>query len=66
MANNVVCFSCSGMVDKDSVGLNKKLLGRKNDRFLCITCLAEYFETTEEMLREKIEQFKEQGCSLFL
>jgi hypothetical protein len=32
---------------------------------MCLTCMAEYFETTEEELKEMIERFKLEGCALF-
>jgi hypothetical protein len=32
---------------------------------MCLTCMAAYFETTEEELEEMIEGFKRQGCALF-
>ncbi|WP_243240258.1 hypothetical protein [[Clostridium] hylemonae] len=43
----------------------KKLIGKKAKQFYCLPCLAEYFEVTEEELMAKIEQFKDEGCTLF-
>lgn len=31
----------------------------------CIDCLAEYLGVTTDELRDKIEEFKEEGCTLF-
>ncbi|WP_306549122.1 hypothetical protein [Desulfobulbus sp.] len=50
---------------KDDIGLNKKLIHPQVERMMCLTCMAEYFETTEEELKEMIEEFKRQGCALF-
>jgi hypothetical protein len=50
---------------KNEIGLNEKLIHRDLKVFFCITCLAEYFETSEEALNEKIQEFKRQGCALF-
>jgi len=47
-------------------GLSKKLLGRNIKKFLCLNCLANYLEVTPEDLLVKAEEFKAQGCSLFL
>ncbi len=59
------CVICSKKnLDKDTIGINKKLLG-DIENFYCIDCLAEYLECTVEELREKIEEFKEEGCNLF-
>ena len=52
-------------LSKDVIGLNKKIIHRQIKRLLCLSCMAKYFETTEEDLREKIEEFKCQGCALF-
>ena len=47
-------------------GINKKLLGNKVETFYCMDCLAGYLDTTTEELLEKIEEFREEGCKLFL
>ena len=52
-------------LSKNEIGLNKKLIHRQIERMMCLTCLAAYFETTEEELKEMIERFKRQGCALF-
>ena len=61
-----LCSKCCKVITKDEKGLNKKLISKRTKEFLCITCLANYLETTEEELKEKIEEFKEEGCTLFL
>jgi effector-binding domain-containing protein len=52
-------------LSKDEIGLNKKLIHRQVERMMCLRCMAEYFETTEEALEEMIEDLKRQGCTLF-
>ena len=52
-------------LDKDTVGINKKMLGAEIRNFYCMNCLAEYLECTVDELLEKIEEFKEEGCTLF-
>ena len=60
------CRTCGkAPLHKNEIGLNKKLIHRELKEFFCITCMAEYFETDEATLREKIEEFKRQGCALF-
>lgn len=49
----------------NEIGLNKKLIHPQVERMMCLTCMAEYLETTEEELKEMIEIFKRQGCVLF-
>lgn len=60
------CVKCKKGLEKDEVALSKKLLGKNTKEFLCLDCLSEYLDTDQEILREKIEQFKEEGCTLFL
>lgn len=60
------CISCGlSYLDKDTVGINKKLLGERIKNFYCMDCLARYLDTTVDELLEKIEEFKEEGCKLF-
>ena len=61
-----VCIACGKEnLDKDTIGLNKKLLGTNIKQFYCMNCLADYLDTTVEELQDKIEEFKEEGCTLF-
>jgi hypothetical protein len=60
------CVACGFQkLNKETIALNKKLLGRKIQKFYCMDCLAGYLGITVEELRDKIEEFKEQGCALF-
>ena len=60
------CISCGlSNLDKDTIGINKKLLGKRIDKFYCLDCLAEYLDATVEELLDKIEEFKDEGCKLF-
>lgn len=43
----------------------KKLIDKKSATFYCIVCLADQLEVTPEELMAKVEQFKEEGCTLF-
>lgn len=60
------CELCCCNLSKDEVAINKKLLGRNCKQFLCLQCLSEYLNIDIEILEEKIVQFKEDGCTLFL
>ena len=60
------CVMCGKQnLEKDDVGLNKKLLGTGIKNFYCIDCLAEYLGCTVDELLDKIEEFKAEGCKLF-
>jgi biotin operon repressor len=63
---NKSCISCGkDKLSKNTIGINKKLLGEKIESFYCIDCLADYLQVTEQDILDKIEEFKEQGCKLF-
>ena len=62
MAN---CPKCGRTVTADEIGLNRKIVHREATEFRCLACLAEYFQTTEDALRETIERYRAAGCTLF-
>ena len=60
------CYVCGkSPLSKDEIGITKKLIDKKTVNFYCLPCLAEYFEVDEEELVAKIEEFKNEGCTLF-
>ena len=60
------CYECDRKLTGDEIAVYRKLVNRMADRFLCKTCLAAYFEVPEEKIDQKIEQFKQIGCLLFV
>ena len=61
-----ICIACGKeILKKNTIGINKKLLGRKVKNLYCMSCLAEFLGTTIDDLNEKIEEFREEGCKLF-
>lgn len=60
------CTNCSKNLVKDEIALSKKMLGKNTKQYLCLDCLCDYLNTDKEILLEKIEQFKEEGCTLFV
>lgn len=67
----MMCHECEQEIQdgtitaKDTIALNKKLLGRQLRLFFCADCLAEYLDIEKAELPDLVERFKEQGCSLF-
>ena len=61
-----MCTNCSKNLIKDEIELRKKMLGKNTKQYLCLDCLSDYLNTDKEILWEKIEQFKEEGCTLFV
>ena len=60
------CRVCEIKLDKDAIGLNKKLIDRKLTQYFCLECLSAHLDVSVEDLIEKAAEFKEQGCELFL
>lgn len=60
------CYVCGKTpLSRDEIGLTKKLIDKSSKIFYCLDCLADYLEVTTEELKNKIEEFKEEGCALF-
>lgn len=65
MKKQTKCHICEAKIDKNTIGLNKKFLGRQVEKFFCLNCLSEHLDISVEDLRAKVEEFKNQGCTLF-
>ena len=62
----IKCVICGkDILEKNTLGINKKLLGENIINFYCMNCVADYLEGTVDDLNEKIEEFKDEGCKLF-
>lgn len=59
------CYGCGKLLTKDEIAVNRKLIDPDMEEFQCLDCLADELETTVEILLMKIEEFKEDGCTLF-
>ena len=66
MKKRVDCFICGKEnLSRNEIGLNKKLIGRDIVKFHCMDCLAVYLEISTNELLERIQEFKDSGCTLF-
>lgn len=52
-------------LDKNTIGINKKLRGEKVSEYFCMDCLAENLGCDVQDIFDKIEEFKNEGCKLF-
>ena len=66
MAKQKTCCDCGKALTKDEIALTKKLTDVDTEEFYCLHCFAEYLGCSEDDLKIKISEFKEQGCTLFL
>lgn len=60
------CRQCGRELTFNEIGAHKKFINRGSTSYFCKTCLAAWLDVPEEMIDEKIEQFKKQGCTLFV
>lgn len=60
------CISCGkSELSKDEIGINLKLIGENINNFYCLDCLADVLDVSAQDILDKIEEFKEEGCTLF-
>ncbi len=61
------CISCGKKeLSKDEIGINLKLIGQEIQNYYCINCLSGVLGVSVQDIYDKIEEFKEEGCTLFL
>lgn len=60
-----LCKDCGRPLTSDEVAVTKKLINRGATAFLCVDCLARYFEVKPADIEERIVHFKQMGCTLF-
>jgi hypothetical protein len=63
--NRDLCIRCGALLTGDEKALTRKLINRGTTQYFCLGCLADHFQVTEDILREKIREFRAMGCTLF-
>lgn len=66
MKTKRTCIECGRLLTHDEIALNKKLVSLDIKEFKCLDCMSLSFCCDVEDLKIKIEEFKEQGCTLFM
>lgn len=61
-----MCCDCGKSLKKEEIALSQKLIDIDTEEFYCLPCMAVYISCSEEDLKVKIKEFKEQGCTLFI
>ena len=59
------CRKCGAALTRDEVAVTKKLINRGATEFMCAKCLADHYEVDIGAVRERIQYFRAQGCTLF-
>ena len=59
------CKKCGSPLQREEIALHLKLVDRTDSEYLCLDCMADYFECERSLLEKKIEHFKNTGCFLF-
>ena len=62
---NKNCMCCNKKLKKDDIALSMKYYGRQIEKFKCKKCLSKDLNVPTKVLKEKIKEFKADGCSLF-
>ena len=65
MDKPVLCVHCGSPLTADDIGLTRKMVNRGAKDCFCLSCLAEHFQVSPSVLREKIKEFRDMGCTLF-
>ena len=58
------CLECRCELSKNEFGISTKFYGEKGQK-LCIRCMSEQLNVTVEDILDKIEEYKNEGCTLF-
>lgn len=60
------CISCGkDELSKNEIGINKKLISEDVQNFYCLDCLSGILDVSVQDILDKIEEFKDEGCTLF-
>ena len=59
------CLVCGKTLTRNEIGITRKLIDDSAKDFYCLSCLAEILDVTEDDLKAKIEDFRQEGCKLF-
>ena len=65
METKTCCVCGKTPLNKDEIGITKKLIDKRAEHFYCLSCLAKFIVADTDELLEKIEEFKKEGCTLF-
>ncbi len=66
MSNFKTCRQCGAPLGLDDIAIYKKLVNRIAEEFLCINCLAAFYNCPREEIEKRIRYFRESGeCTLF-
>lgn len=61
-----VCICCGKELSFNEVGATRKFINRGSTVFYCKDCLAVKLGVTARDIDRKIEEFRQQGCTLFV
>ena len=59
------CSECRAPVTRDEIAMTRKLINRGATVYFCLPCLARRFDATLAELHERMQAFKDMGCTLF-
>ena len=63
MANYNTCKQCGAPLGGDDIAIYRKLVHRGAQEFLCIDCLAAYFQCPRAEIEKRIRWYRESGSA---
>lgn len=60
------CQHCQALLSTNEIAISLRLLGRDGKALLCRQCLAAKFQVDVEIIDQKIQHYRAQGCPLFI
>ena len=60
------CMQCGKELTHNEIGAHRIFIKRGEELFFCRMCLSKHLGVPQELIDDKIEQFKRQGCPLFV
>lgn len=62
---NECCKECNKKLENDEIAIYRRLVSRGAKEYLCIDCLSSHFNCSKTLIIERINYFRESGCTLF-
>ena len=61
------CIKCGKEnLEPDEIAIYKKMINRGATEFMCIDCLADYYQVSRKAIEERIKFYRESGtCMMF-
>ena len=59
------CVDCASPLRRNEIAITKRLVSRGATQYYCVGCLARRIGVPVAAIEQKIQEYREMGCSLF-